>query len=97
MSPSHAHLKDDSKKMSPVVGQSCVFPSEDPNGYAVHDACRRIVDWEATGIEDRNYRVILYDYQFKLDTCFSLSALLKLMMRDWQSSIDGVGVVKVVH
>ena len=54
------------------------------------------MDWEETGIND-TYRVIFYNSQLKLMLAFSLSAQLKLMMRDWQSSIDGVGVVKVVH
>ena len=41
--------------MSPDVDQSCVFPSE--VGYGEHNGCRRIVDWEETGIEDSKYRV----------------------------------------
>ena len=44
-------------KMSPDVDQSCVFPSED--GYGEHNGCRRIVDWEETGISD-TYRVNRY-------------------------------------
>ena len=39
----------------PDVDQSCVFPSED--GYGEHNGCRRIEDWEETGIEDKRYRV----------------------------------------
>ena len=42
-------------KISPDVDHSCVFPSED--GYGQHNGCRRIVDWEETGIEDSKYRV----------------------------------------
>ena len=45
----------DDDKMSPDVDQSCVFPSED--GFGQHHSCRRIVDWEETGIEDSKYRV----------------------------------------
>ena len=82
------------RKMSPDVEQSCVFPSED--GYGEHNGCRRIVDWEETGIND-TYRVIFYNSRLKLMLAFSLSAPLKLMMRDWRRFIDGVGVVKVVH
>ena len=84
----------DSNKMSPDVDQSCVFPSED--GYGEHNGCRRIVDWEETGIND-TYRVIFYNSRLKLILAFSLSAPLKLMMQDWRRFIDGVGVVKVVH
>ena len=84
----------DGDKMSPDVDHSCVFPSED--GYGEHNGCRRIVDWEETGIND-TYRVIFYNYRLKLMLAFSLSVPLKLMMRDWQSSSAGVGVVKVVH
>ena len=78
----------------PDVDQSCVFPSED--GYGEHNGCRRIEDWEETGIND-TYRVIFYNSRLKLMLASSLSAPLKLIMRDLQSSIDGVGVVKVVH
>ena len=84
----------DSNKMSPDVDQSCVFPSED--GYGEHNGCRRIVDWEETGIND-TYRVIFYNSRLKLMLAFSLSAPLKLMMRDSRLFIDGVGVVKVVR
>ena len=45
----------DGDKMSPDVDHSCVFPSED--GYGEHNGCRRIEDWEETGIND-TYRVI---------------------------------------
>ena len=54
------------------------------------------MDWEETGIND-TYRVIFYNSQLKLMLAFSLSAPLKLMMRDLGRFIDGVGVVKVVH
>ena len=54
------------------------------------------MDWEETGIND-TYRVIFYNSRLKLMLAFSLSAPLKLIMRDWQSSTAGVGVVKVVH
>ena len=80
--------------MSPDVDQSCVFPSED--GYGEHNGCRRIEDWEETGIND-TYRVIFYNSRLKLILAFSLSVQLKLMMQDWRRFIDGVGVVKVVH
>ena len=46
-------------KISPDVDQSCVFPSED--GYGEHNGCRRIVDWEETGISD-TYRVNIYHF-----------------------------------
>merc|ERR1712016_444824 len=68
----------DGRKMSPDVDQSCVFPSED--GYGEHNGCRRIEDWEETGINDA-YRVIFYNSRLKLIFAFSLSAQLKLMMR----------------
>ena len=80
--------------VSPDVDQSCVFPSED--GYGEHNGCRRIVDWEETGIND-TYRVIFYNSRLKLMLALSLSVQLKLMMRDWRCFKDGVGVVKVVH
>ena len=80
----------DGDKMSPDVDHSCVFPSED--GYGEHNGCRRIVDWEETGIND-TYRVIFYNSRLKLMLAFSMSVQLKLMMRDWQSHIDGVGVI----
>ena len=80
--------------MSPDVDHSCVFPSED--GYGEHNGCRRIVDWEETGIND-TYKVILYNSRLKLILAFSLSVQLKLMMQDWRRFINGVGVVKVVH
>ena len=55
------------------------------------------MDWEETGI-DSNFRVRLYNYQLTVYSLnFSLSAPLKLMILDWKSPIDGVGVVKVVH
>ena len=47
--------------MSPDVDQSCVFPSED--GYGEHNACRRIVDWEETGIEHSKYRVNMHNFK----------------------------------
>ena len=84
----------DGDKMSPDVDHSCVFPSED--GYGEHNGCRRIVDWEETGIND-TYRVTFYNFRLELMLAFSLSAPLKLMMRDWQISSAGVGVVKVVQ
>ena len=56
----------------------------------------RIVDWEETGIEDSKYRVNIHNFKLRKKSVLSLSAPLKLMMRDWQSHIDGVGVVKVV-
>ena len=80
--------------MSPDVDQSCVFPSED--GYGEHNGCRRIADWEETGIND-TYRVHDILKFLKLMLASSLSAPLKLMMWDWRRFIDGVGVVKVVH
>ena len=56
----------DSNKMSPDVDQSCVFPSED--GYdddvGINWGCRRIVDWEETGIND-TYRVIFHNSRLK--------------------------------
>ena len=79
----------------PDVDQSCVFPSED--GYDEHNSCRRIVDWEETGIEDSKSRVNTRNFKLRKKSVFSLSAPLKLMMRDWQISSAGVGVVKVVH
>ena len=81
--------KVDGTKMSPDVDQSCVFPSED--GYGQNWGCRRIEDWEETGIND-TYRVIFYNSRLKLMLAFSMSVQLKLMMRDWQSTTDGVGV-----
>ena len=89
-----AALYENDKKMSPDVDQSCVFPSED--GYGEHNGCRRIVDWEETGIND-TYRVIFYNSRLKLILAFSLSVQLKLMMQDWRRFINGDGVVKVVH
>ena len=91
-------------KMSPDIDQHCIFPSieeygEDFNGRtrsAVNWECRRIEDWEETGIND-TYRVIFYNSRLKLMLAFSLSAPLKLMMRDWRRFTAGVGVVKVVH
>ena len=81
--------------MSPDIDQSCVFPSADR--FGLHHSCRRIEDWEETGI-DSNFRVRLYNYQLRVNSLnFSLSAPLKLMIWDLQSHIDGVGVVKVVH
>ena len=44
------------KKMSPDVDQSCVFPSED--GYGEHNGCRRIEDWEETGIPEWRIKLI---------------------------------------
>ena len=82
-------------KTSPDVDQSCVFPSED--GYGEHNGCRRIVDWEETGIEDSKYRVNIHNFKQRKKSVFSLSAPLKLMMRDWRRFTAGVGVVKVVH
>ena len=80
--------------MSPNVDQSCVFPSLD--GYGEHNGCRRIEDWEETGIND-TYRVIFYNSRLKLMLALSMSVQRKLIMWDWQSSTGGVGVVKVVH
>ena len=82
--------------MSPDVDQSCVFPSEDSYSHQ-HFGCRRIEDWEETGIEDKRYRVNIHNFKLRKKCVFSLSAPLKLMMRDWQISSAGVGVVKVVH
>ena len=90
--------------MSPDIDQRCVFPTieeygEDSDGRmrsAVNWECRRIEDWEETGIND-TYRVIFYNSRLKLIFAFSLSAQLKLMVLDWRRFIDGVGVVKVVH
>ena len=81
-------------KISPDVDQSCVFPSN--NDGMKWDFCRRIEDWEETGIND-TYRVIFYNSRLKIMLAFSLYAQPKLMMRDWRCFIDGVGVVKVVH
>ena len=84
--------------MSPDVDQSCVFPSED--GFGEHNGCRRIGgagDWEETGIEDSKFRVNIHNLKLRKKSVFSLSAPLKLMMRGWQGSTGGVGVVKVVH
>ena len=58
-----ALMENEDYKMSPDVDQSCVFPSED--GYGEHNGCRRIVDWEETGIND-TYRVIFYNSRLKL-------------------------------
>ena len=55
------------------------------------------MDWEETGIEDSKYRVNIHNFKLRKKSVFSLSATLKLMMGDWQSSTAGVGVVKVVH
>ena len=90
-----ALMENEDYKMSPDVDQSCVFPSED--GYGEHNGCRRIEDWEETGIEDKRYRVNIHNFKLRKKCVFSLSAPLKLMMRDWQISSAGVGVVKVVH
>ena len=68
----------DGYKMPPDVDQSCVFPSTE--GY-IYWGCRRIEDWEETGIND-TYRVTFYNFRLELMLAFSLSAQLKLMMRD---------------
>ena len=57
----YAVYEQEEFKMSPDVDQSCVFPSED--GYGVHHSCRRIEDWEETGIEDSKYRVKYAKFQ----------------------------------
>ena len=90
--------------MSPDIDQHCIFPSieeygEDFDGRmrsAINWECRRIEDWEETGIND-TYRVIFQNSRLKLMLAFSMSVQLKLMMREWQSPTGGVGVVKVVH
>ena len=94
--------------MSPDIDQSCVFPSIDDSTYdfvddsnfymryAVNWGCRRIERYEETGIND-TYRVIFQNSRLKLMLAFSMSVQRKLMMRNWQSSTSGVGVVKVVH
>ena len=47
----------DANKMSPDVDQSCVFPSED--GYGEHNGCRRIEDWEETGIPEWRIKLMV--------------------------------------
>ena len=82
--------------MSPDVDQRCVFPSRDGSvqygvseevekeeGYGQNWGCRRIEDWEETGIND-TYRVTFYNFRLELMLAFSLSAQLKLMMREWR-------------
>ena len=57
MQKNEAIYEYEDEKMSPYVDHNCVFPSED--GYGEHNGCRRIVDWEETGISD-TYRVNIY-------------------------------------
>ena len=56
-----ALMENEDRKTSPDVYHSCVFPSED--GYGEHNGCRRIVDWEETGIEDSKYRVNIHNFK----------------------------------